>query len=107
MNVFANMLGTQMQEVPKYSAVKVNGKRLYKYARQGFDLEVGVSLKKRSPFTNFICVLMTMRRLYLMFIVLEERMYVQSVKILPKELVLLVICQSWRESLLVNLHKSK
>ena len=31
------MLGTQMQEVPKYSAVKVDGKRLYKYARQGLE----------------------------------------------------------------------
>lgn len=39
LNVFANMLGTQMQEVPKYSAVKVDGKRLYKYARQGLDVE--------------------------------------------------------------------
>jgi tRNA pseudouridine55 synthase len=33
------MLGTQMQKVPKYSAVKVDGKRLYKYARQGLEVE--------------------------------------------------------------------
>lgn len=39
LNTFANMLGTQMQVVPKYSAVKVDGKRLYKYARQGLEVE--------------------------------------------------------------------
>ena len=40
LDVFRNMLGTQMQTVPKYSAVKVAGKRLYKYARQGEDVEL-------------------------------------------------------------------
>ena len=29
--------GSYMQEVPKYSAVKVNGKKLYEYARNGID----------------------------------------------------------------------
>ena len=29
---------TYMQEVPKYSAVKVNGKKLYEYAREGKDV---------------------------------------------------------------------
>ena len=31
--VLNSFLGTYLQEVPKYSAVKVNGKRLYEYAR--------------------------------------------------------------------------
>ncbi|MBR4619219.1 MAG: tRNA pseudouridine(55) synthase TruB [Bacilli bacterium] len=31
---------TYMQEVPKYSAVKVNGKKLYQYAREGIDIEL-------------------------------------------------------------------
>ena len=30
--------GKYMQEVPKYSAVKVNGKKLYEYAREGIDV---------------------------------------------------------------------
>lgn len=29
---------TYMQEVPKYSAVKVNGKKLYEYAREGIEV---------------------------------------------------------------------
>lgn len=29
-----------LQEVPKYSAVKVNGKKLYEYARNGLDVEL-------------------------------------------------------------------
>ena len=32
--------GCYMQEVPKYSAVKVNGKKLYEYARNGIDVEL-------------------------------------------------------------------
>ena len=35
--------GKYMQEVPIYSSVKINGKKLYEYARQGID----VSLPKR------------------------------------------------------------
>ena len=31
--------GSYMQEVPKYSAVKVNGKKLYEYAREGIEIE--------------------------------------------------------------------
>lgn len=33
-----NMVGTYEQEVPKYSAIKVNGKKLYEYARNGEDV---------------------------------------------------------------------
>ena len=32
--------GTYMQEVPKYSAVKVNGKKLYEYARSNIPVEL-------------------------------------------------------------------
>lgn len=34
-NVLNSFLGTYEQEVPIYSAVKVNGKKLYEYAREG------------------------------------------------------------------------
>lgn len=32
--------GSYLQEVPKYSAVKVNGKKLYEYARSNIDVEL-------------------------------------------------------------------
>ena len=32
--------GSYMQEVPKYSAVKVNGKKLYEYARNNIDVKL-------------------------------------------------------------------
>ena len=37
MNTF---LGSSMQKPPMYSAVKVDGKRLYKYARQGKEVDI-------------------------------------------------------------------
>ena len=42
-NVINNFKKEYMQEVPKYSAVRINGKRLYEYAREN----VSVSLPKR------------------------------------------------------------
>lgn len=39
-NVFDNFPRRYLQEVPKYSAVKVNGKKLYEYAREGLDIEL-------------------------------------------------------------------
>ena len=42
--VLNSMVGTYEQEVPIYSAVKVNGKKLYEYARNGED----VNLPKRT-----------------------------------------------------------
>ncbi len=36
--VLAGFVGTRMQEPPRYSAVKVDGKRLYAYARKGEDV---------------------------------------------------------------------
>lgn len=36
--VLRNMVGTYEQEVPKYSAIKVNGKKLYEYARNGEEV---------------------------------------------------------------------
>lgn len=35
-----SMVGEYYQEVPKYSAVKINGKKLYEYAREGIDIEL-------------------------------------------------------------------
>ena len=36
----ASFKGTYMQEVPKYSAVKVNGRKLYEYARNNIPVEL-------------------------------------------------------------------
>lgn len=44
-----NFRGTIKQEVPKYSAVKVNGKKLYEYARNNIDVKLpvrGVNINK-------------------------------------------------------------
>jgi tRNA pseudouridine55 synthase len=38
--VINNFHGKYIQEVPKYSAVRVNGKRLYEYAREGKEVEL-------------------------------------------------------------------
>lgn len=38
--VLNNMIGEYVQEVPIYSAVKINGKKLYEYAREGIDIEL-------------------------------------------------------------------
>ena len=39
-NALNSMVGSYLQEVPIYSAVKVNGKKLYEYARKGIDVEL-------------------------------------------------------------------
>lgn len=38
--VIATFVGTYIQEVPIYSAVKVNGKKLYEYAREGKEVSL-------------------------------------------------------------------
>lgn len=38
-DVLRSMIGTQIQVPPMYSAVKVNGKKLYEYARAGLEVE--------------------------------------------------------------------
>lgn len=38
--VFSSMIGKHDQTPPMYSAIKVNGKKLYEYARQGKSIEV-------------------------------------------------------------------
>lgn len=38
--VLTNMIGNYYQTVPIYSAVKINGKKLYEYAREGIDIEL-------------------------------------------------------------------
>ena len=39
-DVLNSFLGKSIQEVPKYSAVKVNGKKLYEYARNNIEVEL-------------------------------------------------------------------
>ena len=39
-NVLNSFLGTSIQEVPKYSAVKVNRKKLYEYARNNIEVQL-------------------------------------------------------------------
>ena len=39
-NVVNSFKGSYMQEVPKYSAVKVNGKKLYEYARNNIEVKL-------------------------------------------------------------------
>ncbi len=42
LNVFASFIGTYHMEVPKYSAIKINGKKLYEYARNNVEVELPV-----------------------------------------------------------------
>ena len=39
-NTLNSFLGESMQEVPLYSAIKINGKKLYEYAREGIEVEL-------------------------------------------------------------------
>ncbi len=39
-SVLESFKTTYLQEVPKYSAVKINGKKLYEYARNNIDIEL-------------------------------------------------------------------
>lgn len=38
--VLKSFIGKQEQIPPKYSAIKVNGKKLYEYAREGIDVKI-------------------------------------------------------------------
>ena len=49
-----NKLGESFQIPPKYSAIKVKGKRLYKYAREGRDIDIPKRKINNSFFCNFI-----------------------------------------------------
>lgn len=40
LNVFSSFVGKSIQTVPIYSAVKVNGKKLYEYARENIEVEL-------------------------------------------------------------------
>lgn len=40
LEVLKNFIGKQIQTPPKYSAIKVNGKKLYEYARKNIDVEI-------------------------------------------------------------------
>lgn len=39
-DVLNSFLGKSIQEVPKYSAIKINGKKLYEYAREGIEIDL-------------------------------------------------------------------
>ena len=39
-NTLNSFIGSYYQEVPKYSAVKINGKKLYEYARNNLDINL-------------------------------------------------------------------
>ena len=39
-NAISSMKGSYLQEVPSYSAVKINGKKLYEYARENIKVEL-------------------------------------------------------------------
>ena len=39
-NIFRTFIGKQQQKPPMYSAIKVNGKKLYEYARNGQKIEI-------------------------------------------------------------------
>ena len=45
-DVINSFKGSYMQEVPKYSAVKVNGKKLYEYARNNEEVELPINKVK-------------------------------------------------------------
>ena len=51
--VLNNMIGEYVQEVPIYSAVKINGKKLYEYAREGIDIEL--SKRENIKFRMLLC----------------------------------------------------
>ena len=38
--VLNSFIGKQLQEVPKYSAIKIDGKKLYEYARENIEIEL-------------------------------------------------------------------
>ena len=40
LTALSSMIGEYEQEVPKYSAVKINGRKLYEYAREGIEVEL-------------------------------------------------------------------
>ena len=42
LNVFSLFIGNYHMEVPKYSAIKVNGKKLYEYARNHISVELPI-----------------------------------------------------------------
>lgn len=42
LKVFSQFVGEYLMEVPKYSAIKVNGKKLYEYARSGEEVRLPI-----------------------------------------------------------------
>ena len=83
-----SFIGTYDQIPPMYSAIKVNGKKLYEYARQGIEIE-------RSPreVTIFELKMCRFQGLHLPYIVPRERILEAYAGISEKSL---VAEQSWR-----------
>ena len=44
LKAFSNFIGEYQMEVPLYSAIKVNGKKLYEYAREGIQIDLPVKI---------------------------------------------------------------
>lgn len=65
---------TYMQEVPKYSAVKVNGKKLYQYARSGQD----VVLPKKSVTVSNMRLISKDRDTFKFFCKVSKGTYIRS-----------------------------
>lgn len=57
-NALKSFIGKQLQVVPKVSSVKINGKKMYEYARKNIDIELPkkeieiYDIKRTSDFTN-------------------------------------------------------
>ncbi len=73
-NILHSFLGESMQEVPLYSALKVNGKRLYDYARKN----IKVSLPKRPIFIFSIELLELNKNFFTFKVLVSKGTYIRS-----------------------------
>ena len=58
LTALSSMICEYEQEVPKYSAVKINGRKLYEYARAGIDIELPkrvVNIKSLELVSDVVC----------------------------------------------------
>ena len=54
--ILNSFIGKSIQEVPLYSSIKVNGKRLYEYARNGEEVELPkreIEIFSKILYTNY------------------------------------------------------
>lgn len=73
-NTLNSFIGTYNQEVPIYSAIKINGKKLYEYARSGKK----VSLPKRSVTIKNIELLDVSSNSYKFRVLVSKGTYIRS-----------------------------